>query len=148
MGLIVNNFETAQGWVLTDGYYRLDNINWDITNGVLYAVLHLYVSKEAAENGKSFIPTETISYEFNVAETSKDIVSACYNYIINIIDTYVKIEAAIAAYEVDENNYTIEYGENEEETGRQLIPNEELYSQRITLPSGFEKLLNASLEEE
>lgn len=110
--------------------------------------MHLYVSKNTAENGKSFIPTETISYEIQLTNEPEDIISTCYNYIINTIDTYTRIEAEIAAYEADENNYRIEYGENEEEIERQLIPNEELYSQRISLPSGFEKLLNASLDEE
>lgn len=148
MGLIVNNFETEQGWVLPVGYYRLDNITWDIAQGTFYAVLHLYVSKEAAENGKSFIPTETISYEFHLTQKPEDVIFACYNYIIDTINTYTTVEAEIAAYEANENNYFIEYNENEEEIGRQLIPNEDLYGRRISLPSGFEKLFNAVLENE
>ena len=79
MALILQNFETQQGFVLPEGYYRLDNITWDIAQDTLYCVLHLYASKQAALNKKTFIPTETISYNLQLGEKPNDLIAACYD---------------------------------------------------------------------
>lgn len=145
MGLVVNNFETQQGFVLPSGYYKITNINWDLISSQVYCVLSLYASQEAYAQGKTYFPTETISYDFTVDnEQISDLEGACYDYVLNAIGRYDTIEAAIAAYEADEQNYSIEYDEESgEEIGRTLIPNDELYSQRFVLPFNFDKLRNA-----
>lgn len=145
MGLLIHNFETAQGLTLENGFYKVGTISWDLQTNAIYAVLYLYTSQEAQENGKAFFPTETISYNFTVSNDEiDDLENACYDSILNIIHTYTTVEAAIAAYEADENNYEIIFDEDgETEIGEQLIPNDELYAQRIMLPSGLEKLLTA-----
>lgn len=143
MALIVQNFETQQGFILGEGYYKLDNITWDIAQNMVYCVLHLYASKQAAMNKKAFIPTETISYDFHLEEKPTDLIATCYEWINDIIAEYDEIETAIALYEANANNYEIIYDENGQEIGRELIPNDALYSQRFVLPSGFEQLRNA-----
>lgn len=145
MGLIVHNFEISQGFILPSGYYKVDNINWDLTTNDIYCVFHLYTSKDTALQGKAYFPLETINYHFVLdSQDISDLPNTCYAHVIGIIQQYNEVEAAIATYEANENNYTIIYDEETgEEIERTLIPNDLLYGQRIPLPSGFEKLLNA-----
>ena len=98
--------------------------------------------------GKNYFPLETVNYHFVLnSEDISNLPNTCCANAIGLIQQYNAIEAAITAYEANENNYTIIYDdETGEEIERTLIPNDLLYEQRISLPSGFEKLLNAIQE--
>lgn len=143
MALLVENYETKQGFIIPLAYYRIDHIDWYIPNNSVLYNLNLYASKEAAEAGRPPLETESVSNIFILDGEPFGLKSICYNNIMGIINAYNSIESAIAAYEEDDNNYIIEYDENDIEIARHLIPNDELYSQRFELPAGFEKLLNA-----
>lgn len=149
MGLIVSNFETQQGFILPNGYYQLESINWNLHTNAIYCVLYLYASKEAQQEGKAFFPLETINYNFLFeGESSDDLPTACYNYILNTIQQYKTVEEAIAAYEANDENYNIIYDEDDQIVDRQLIPNDELYGQRVYLQPDLYKLLDAVYQQD
>ncbi len=91
---------------------------------------------------------ETISYNFTISDEEKsDLENACYNSILSLIERHKIIEAQIEAYEADINNYIIEYDEEQQEISRTLIPNDELYQQRVWLSNELMKLLDAESDE-
>ena len=146
MAFIVNNFDTGFGITLPSGYYKVDHINWNIPANSVLCTLRLYSSKAAANENKNPFETENIYYTFELSQSNSNLINACYDSIENTLALYQTIEAAIAAYEADENNYIIHYNESGEESARELIPNDELYGQRFILPAGLEKLIGAVRE--
>lgn len=118
MGLIVHNFEISQGFILPSGYYKVDHINWDLITNEIYCVFHLYASKDTMLQGKNYFPLETINYNFILnSQDISDLPNTCCANALGLIQQYNTIEAAIAAYESNENNYIITY---DEDTGEEI----------------------------
>lgn len=150
MAFILQNFETQFGIVLPSGYYRVDHINWNVPANSVLCTLRLYSSKSAAMENKNPLETENIYYTFELSQSTDNLIDACYDSIENTLTSYQQIEAAIAEYEADDSNWIVVVEPPEGSGGqeiRELIPNEELYSQRFSLPAGLEKLLNATIAE-
>ncbi len=52
MGLILHDFETQQGIILSNAYYKVGDISWNIKTNNVNCTLYLYASQEALALGK------------------------------------------------------------------------------------------------